>query len=637
MAMVRVKHYRIKRKIGSGGMATVYEAIDEHIGTTVALKILHPHLADQPTYVKRFSREAQVAMNLHSPHIARVLDSGRDTVDGDTVYYIAMEYIPGVTLTQLMRNGSIFSVAQVMNIAYQVAQALAEANRHGIVHRDIKPQNIMITPEGVVKVMDFGIARETLADSLTKTGMFVGTPQYSSPEQALGKKDVDIRSDIYSLGVVLYQLLTGIVPFQADTPQALLNRVARGNPVPVESHRINLPPEVSAIVNKMLQREPRNRFQSPEELIEALHPLIGPLTEGDEATTIVAPGSKGHAKREKRNELLTIGSGLMKPLLSDTVRNISILKKYINITLREHIRRIPIETLDDGCTPVAIAVDRNDNAYLWCDCQAQRGCIQKFSKDAFEPILNKNVGFLGHFLHMTWEPQSSALYCLTYEETKSPLSYKVAVHRVTDKIDDSVPQPIWTSTKVGVPRSVVMVSDNTIWIGSRDRNGIWVINADEGTINVEPVSSSEGIVAEDMTIVKRAHAFYIFVLTKDSNSGQKAICVVSDSGLLGVGKAKFGKGAKLIRAGYDNSYGYSRFYLGAGETTIRAYTYVHEDQAVRKEWSETVKGFLVDFAVGRERLFALVESDSQYFLDVYNISLKWWLWDYLRPFLKWLE
>ncbi len=291
MAIRRVKHYRIKRKIGSGGMATVYEAIDEHTGITVALKILHSHLADQPTYVERFSREAQVAMNLHSPHIARVLDSGRDKVDGDPVYYIAMEYIPGVTLTQLMRNESISSVAQVMNIAYQVAQALAEANRHGIVHRDIKPQNIMITPDGTVKVMDFGIARESFADSLTMTGVFVGTPQYSSPEQALGEKDVDIRSDIYSLGVVLYHLLTGAVPFQADTPQALLNRVARGNPVPVESHRIDLPPEVSSIVNKMLQRDPTNRFQTPEELMEALEPLITPAAEEADAemATIVAP------------------------------------------------------------------------------------------------------------------------------------------------------------------------------------------------------------------------------------------------------------------------------------------------------------------------------------------------------------
>ncbi len=293
MVIERVKHYRIKQKIGSGGMATVYEAIDEHTGTTVALKILHPHLADQPTYVERFSREAQVAMNLHSPHIARVLDSGRDKVDGDTVYYIAMEYIPGVTLTQLMQNEGIFSVAQVMNIAYQVAQALAEANRHGIVHRDIKPQNIMITPEGVVKVMDFGIARESVADSLTKTGVFVGTPQYSSPEQALGKKDVDIRSDIYSLGVVLYQLLTGTVPFQADTPQALLNRIVQGNPVPVESHRVDLPSEVSAIVNKMLRREPRNRFQSPKKLVDALRPLVESPMESGEMATIVAPQSRG--------------------------------------------------------------------------------------------------------------------------------------------------------------------------------------------------------------------------------------------------------------------------------------------------------------------------------------------------------
>ena len=312
MAIKHVKHYGIIRKIGSGGMATVYEAVDKRTGNTVALKILHPHLADRPTYVERFLREARVAMNLDSPHIAKVLDYGHDEVDGDRVYYIAMEHIPGVTLAQFIQSERILSVSQVMNIAYQVAQALAEANRHGIVHRDIKPENIMITPDGTVKVMDFGIAREILADSLTKTGVFVGTPQYSSPEQALGEKDVDIRSDIYSLGVVLYQLLTGTVPFQADTPQALLNRVMQGNPVPVESHRVDLPTEVSAIVGKMLQRDPDERFQTPEELMEVLKPLIAPSAEdaNAEMATIVAPmvaeGAKFHSTvpRGKRRKAL---------------------------------------------------------------------------------------------------------------------------------------------------------------------------------------------------------------------------------------------------------------------------------------------------------------------------------------------
>lgn len=283
----RIKYYRIKRKIGAGGMATVFEAIDTRNQGRVALKVLHPHLADQPAYVARFQREAQMAMTLHSPHIVQILEYGDDR----GLHYLAMEYVSGVTLQQFIQQMGALGVNQALNIIYQAALALEEANRHHIVHRDVKPHNIMILPNGMIKVMDFGIARDVMMDSMTMTGMFVGTPQYSSPEQAGGER-VDIRSDIYSLGVVLYQLLTGTAPFQADTPQALLMRVMQGNPVPVQSIRIDLPAPVVRLVDKMLAREPERRFQNPSELLAALVALTGNVPQEDarsEMATMVAP------------------------------------------------------------------------------------------------------------------------------------------------------------------------------------------------------------------------------------------------------------------------------------------------------------------------------------------------------------
>lgn len=288
MVNERIAHYKIKRKVGSGGMATVYEAVDlRNNQARVALKVLHAHLADQTTYVARFEREAKTALAFNSPHIVKVLEYGADRGH----HFLAMEFVRGVTLQQFLQQHGALGVSHALDVVDQAAEALEEANRHGVVHRDIKPQNIMITPEGAIKVMDFGIARGGLMESMTLTGMFVGTPHYSSPEQAMGEA-VDIRSDLYSLGVVLYQLLTGTVPFQADTPQALLLRVMQGNPVSVQALRIDLNPSVVAIVDKLLQQQKDKRFTSPTELRDALRPLLGSNTQRavrEEMATIVAP------------------------------------------------------------------------------------------------------------------------------------------------------------------------------------------------------------------------------------------------------------------------------------------------------------------------------------------------------------
>ena len=228
-----------------------------------------------------------MAMALHSPHIVRIVEYGAH----QGLHYLAMEYVSGITLQQFIQQTGAVAVNQALSITYQVALALEVGSRHNIVHRDIKPQNIMIMPNGMIKVMDFGIARDVMMDSMTMTGMFVGTPQYSSPEQASGEH-VDIRSDIYSLGVVLYQLLTGTVPFQADTPQALLLRVMQGNPVPVQSLRIDLPRPVVEVVDRMLQRDPAGRYHNPSEVVAVLVALLEGAKQDDarsEMATMVAP------------------------------------------------------------------------------------------------------------------------------------------------------------------------------------------------------------------------------------------------------------------------------------------------------------------------------------------------------------
>ena len=209
--------YKILRQIGSGGMAWVYLAEDTSDDTQVAVKVLFPQYSEDVAYTQRFIREAKVAMSLSEPHIVKVLDYGADR---DT-HYLVMEYIEGRDVKTILQEEGPFPLDQVLDVATQVSLALEHANERGIVHRDIKPQNLMITPEGMVKVLDLGIARAHSLPSLTQSG-FVGSLYYISPEQAMGGR-TDIRSDIYSLGIVMYEMLAGAPPFAADTPWMIVN------------------------------------------------------------------------------------------------------------------------------------------------------------------------------------------------------------------------------------------------------------------------------------------------------------------------------------------------------------------------------------------------------------------------------
>ena len=253
--------YKLVRELGAGGMAWVYQAEDQLEHTQVAVKILYPQFSRDISYVQRFIREAKLALQISSEHIVRILNYGADR----DIRYLVMEQIEGEDLGAILNKRVKLPWQEALEIGAQVAIALDAANAHSIVHRDIKPQNIMITNKGLVKVLDFGIARARTLPSLTQTG-FVGSPSYISPEQAMGKQ-VDIRSDIYSLGIVLYEAICGHLPFVATTPWSIISQHIAQKPPRLELDDQALPPAAQALIDKMLAKDPDDRYQVPGELL----------------------------------------------------------------------------------------------------------------------------------------------------------------------------------------------------------------------------------------------------------------------------------------------------------------------------------------------------------------------------------
>ncbi|MGH3101849.1 MAG: protein kinase domain-containing protein, partial [Thermoleophilia bacterium] len=232
--------YRVDKRLGSGGMADVYCAEDSQLGRRVALKVLNTRFAEDPGFVERFHREASSAAGLQHPNIVAIFDRG----EWDGTYYIAMEYVEGRTLKEVVREKGLAPPDAAIDITLQILRAARYAHKSGIVHRDIKPHNVLIDQEGRVRVADFGIARAGTSD-MTETGSIMGTAQYISPEQAQGRP-VDARSDLYSIGVVLYGLLTGRVPFDAESPVTVALMQVNEPPIPPMEIKPDIPPALDA-------------------------------------------------------------------------------------------------------------------------------------------------------------------------------------------------------------------------------------------------------------------------------------------------------------------------------------------------------------------------------------------------------
>ena len=258
--------YELGEILGFGGMSEVHMGRDTRLHRDVAVKVLRADLARDPSFYLRFRREAQNAAALNHPAIVAVYDTGEAETTGGPLPYIVMEYVDGVTLRDIVHRRPD-AARRAIEVIADACQALNFSHQHGIIHRDVKPANIMISKTGAVKVMDFGIAR-AIADSgnnVTQTAAVIGTAQYLSPEQARGET-VDARSDVYSLGCVLYELLTGEPPFVGDSPVAVAYQHVREDPVPPSRMHGGISPELDAVVLKALAKNPDNRYQTAAEM-----------------------------------------------------------------------------------------------------------------------------------------------------------------------------------------------------------------------------------------------------------------------------------------------------------------------------------------------------------------------------------
>lgn len=288
--------YEIMEKIGEGGMAEVYRGQDALLNRAVAIKVLRPQYANDQEFVERFRREAQAAASLSHPNIVSIFDVGQD----GGIYYIVMEYIRGENLKEIIRKDAPLAPLKVAEIGIQICDALSCAHQNGVIHRDVKPHNILITKDGRVKVTDFGIARAANSTSLTETGIIIGSVHYFSPEQAKGAP-VGLASDLYSLGIILYELLTGRVPFSGESPIATALQHINGTATDVCQLNRDVPAALEKIVMRALEKDPKKRYRSASEFSRALKSFI---TSFDEKHQV--QGDTIILKREDYGELFDV-------------------------------------------------------------------------------------------------------------------------------------------------------------------------------------------------------------------------------------------------------------------------------------------------------------------------------------------
>ncbi len=307
--------YRLEGRLGFGGMSTVHLAVDLRLERQVAVKLLAEHLAEDPTFVSRFQREAQAAARLVHPNIVQVFDSGQDEITGQ--YFIVMEYIEGVSCAEILRDDGWMDVDEALAIIDQACEGLHYAHRHGVVHRDVKPGNLLRSQEGRVKLADFGIAKATEQSSITQVGSVLGTAAYLAPEQARGE-EAGPRADLYALGVVTYQLISGRLPYEATSLTELALKQQREEPPMLDTIVAAVNPALGEAVAIALALDPRDRYQTAREMGRALShggdgiaPGERPASRGDpatQATSLLARNPRPSGTRDSRRAAAGAGA-----------------------------------------------------------------------------------------------------------------------------------------------------------------------------------------------------------------------------------------------------------------------------------------------------------------------------------------
>ena len=640
-----IGRYRITEILGLGGMSVVYKAFDRKLETDVAIKIIRSDVFPPAIFevvVKRFEREAKLLARLVHPNIVRVIDYG--------VYknepYLVMPYVPGGTLKDLLQKRGRLPWREAVRLLIPIARALGYAHTHGVIHRDVKPSNILISESGEPMLTDFGIAKvgeEIAGGTLTTTGMAIGTPEYMAPEQWTSR-EVDWRVDEYALGVVLYESITGTKPYTANTPGELLIKQTTGA-FALPSTRIpGIPKALERVIVKALAKDPNDRYRSMNEFAAALEGLyvkekkgsvvredksdeeiVLDVQDNEEMTVLEATQSVGvdNVVNDAKRRILPCGR-LMLSSRHQHGRLRVWLRRWWNKLVRIRIARIYLGSNGDNI-PMIMA-SRNDEVYLlWCinsigDCCAYRVDFTHSDQRA-ELLLRLGV----NPRLIAWDPDHSYIYFLVRDMGRGSIVdklYRICIGNLAcedivaqlRRIDAQLiitpePEKVW---KILVRRGKLHISE--LVSGSR-RWRTLLSDVDIASVRGAAVSRNRGVTR-------------VFVLSEDDSTNAINILVLYEDPI-GAGwnytrLEGVGRNAAMLRVYPGDDSEHDKLYVLRGSTRIDAYIYDDLARKIRKVWSKNFEGKIISFDVGRELLFMVIQNESGiYILDVYDILKLW--------------